>query len=120
MRTLGLKVTQTVHGGAVVTSSEEQEEAGCEVALGQQLHMNLALPQTRSDSSVLCNSFCLFLPPNLLVILAGQLPLRTLGGTAVQVAPPLPGCSLHPKDFCSRTSQAARREQVPEPRELLS
>lgn len=36
MRTLGFKVTQTVCGGAVATSSEEEEEAGCEVALAQQ------------------------------------------------------------------------------------
>lgn len=42
MRTQGFKVTQTVCGGAIATSSEEEEEAGCEVALGQQLHMNLA------------------------------------------------------------------------------
>lgn len=36
MRTLGFKVTQTVCGGAVATSREEEEEAGCEVALAQQ------------------------------------------------------------------------------------
>lgn len=35
MRTLGLKVSQTVCGGAVATSGEEQEGAGCEVALAQ-------------------------------------------------------------------------------------
>lgn len=49
MRTLGLKVIQTVCGSAVVTSSEEQEEAGCEVAQAQQRHMNLALLQALRD-----------------------------------------------------------------------
>lgn len=62
MRTLGLKVTQTVCSGAEATSSEQQEETGCEVALAQQLHMNLAQLQTLSDSFVLCNSFSLSLP----------------------------------------------------------
>lgn len=47
---------------AVATSGEEQEEAGCEVALALQLYMDLAQPQTLSDSSVLCNSFSLSLP----------------------------------------------------------
>lgn len=60
MRTLGLKVIQTVCGSAVVTSSEEQEEAGCEVAQAQQRHVNLAQLQALRDLSSVTGFFFFF------------------------------------------------------------
>jgi hypothetical protein len=91
MRTLGLKVTQTVcGGGAAATSGEEQEEAGCEVALAQHLRMNLVQLQTLSDPCVLCNSFSLPLPQNLPLTAAVSIKdTEVQGRMTVQVAPHL-------------------------------